>query len=236
MKRHSHDNIDPEQYETRHERTPRDSYLGAYWRPLIASAISKYCKDKMVLDLGCGTGAYTRLIAENTDHVLGLDISKVMLNYTKSKHPDSELALADVHHIPLATESIDIVVCIGLFEYIERATVLEEINRVLKPDSIAIIMCPSKYSAARMTAKIICKILGREYPCIEPSYSEMLRLFKQSGLRVIESRMDDGLIWLPDLMDRLCGRKIYSLIEKSFRISCRNPFSNVMLFIRRKGK
>lgn len=231
-----YDDINPEQYDTRYERIPREGYMHSHWYPLIASAISKYCKDKMVLDVGCGTGAYTRLIAESTDHVLGLDISRVMLNYAKSKHPDSDLALADAHHIPLATESTDIVVCIGLFEYIERATVLEEINRVLKPDSIAIIMCPSKYSTARMTAKIICKVLGREYFCREPSYGEMLRLFKQSGLRVIEFGMDDGLIWLPDFMDRVCGRKIYSLIEKFFRISRRNPFSNLMLFIARKGE
>jgi len=31
----NYDKIDPEQYERRHEKSPREGYLGAHWRPLI---------------------------------------------------------------------------------------------------------------------------------------------------------------------------------------------------------
>lgn len=235
MKRKDYDEIDPEQYERRHERIPREGYLWDHWYPLIAATISRYCETKLVLDLGCGTGTYTRIITEH-GHVLGLDISKVMLGYAKSKHPKLSLALADAHHIPLRVESIDTVVCIGLFEYVERAMVLKEINRVLKPDGVCIIQCPNKYSAIRMPFKIICKVLGREYPCNEPSYGEMLSLFKQNGFKVIESRMDDGLTWLPDFLDRVMGKRIYSFIERFFRNFGRNSFSNAMLFVVKANK
>ena len=201
----NYDKIDPEQYERRHEKSPREGYLGARWRPLIAAMISQYCKDKRVLDLGCGGGTYTAIIAKYSNRVLGVDISGVMLTYAKNKHANLNLALADAHHIPLKTESMEIVVCIGLFEYIERTTVLEEINRVLNRDSICIIQCPNRFSAARVSAKLISRILGKQYLAKEPSYGEMLRLFKQNGVKVIESRMDDGLIWLPDFIDRLAG-------------------------------
>ena len=234
--RKEYDKIDPEQYDSRHEKTPGEGYLRDHWYPLIAAAIDKYCKGKMVLDLGCGTGAYTSLVAENTDRVLGLDSSRVMLTYGKNKHGDLELALADAYHIPLKDESVDTCVCTGLFEYVERATVLKEIGRVSKSDGICIILGPNKYSAARMSAKIICKVLGKEYFCNEPSYGEMLRLFEQAGFKVIECSMDDGLICLPNFIDRLCGRKIYLFTEKFFGFFGRNPFSNVMLFIIRKGK
>lgn len=230
----NYDKIDPEQYEARHDKSPREGYLRDHWRPLSAAAISKYCRDKIVLDLGCGTGAYTTIIAKYSDRVLGLDVSRVMLNYAKKKHGNLNLALADAYHIPLKTESMDTIVCIGLFEYVERATVLEEINKLLKPEGIGIIQCPNKYSAIRIPAKIICKVLGKEYPCKEPSYGEMLRLFEQNGLNIIDSRMDDGLIWLPNFLDALAGRRIYLLIEKVFRLFGRNPFSNVMLFVGRK--
>ncbi len=229
-----YDKIDPGQYETRYERIPREGYLHNHWYPLIEMAISKYCKRKMVLDLGCGTGVYTQIVAENTDRVLGLDISEVMLSYAKSRHLNLRLVLADAHHIPSEDKSIDTVVCIGLFEYIQRATVLKEINRVLRSDGICIISVPNRYSAARMPGKIICKILGKRYPCKEPSYREMLRLFEVSGFKVIESRMDDGLIWLPDFLDRLIGKRVYFSVERFFKIFGRNPFSNVMLFVVRK--
>lgn len=228
-----YDNIDPEQYETRHKRMPREGYSRQHWCPVVITASSEYCQSKLVLDLGCGTGIYTRIIAEH-GHVLGLDISKVMLSYAKSKHPSLNLALADAHHIPLKTESMEVVVSIGLFEYIERTTVLEEINRVLNPDGICIILCPNKYSAVRMPFKLISKVLGRQYLPKEPSYGEMLKLFKQNRFKVIESRMDDGLIWLPNFLDKLCGRKIYLVIENLFRLFGRNPFSNVLLFVVRK--
>ena len=230
----NYDKIDPEQYEARHEKSRREGYLRDHWRPLIAAMISQYCKDKTVVDLGCGAGAYTTIIAKYSNRVLGLDISMVMLSYAKNKHANLNLALADAHHIPLKTESMEIVVCIGLFEYIERTTVLEEINRVLNRDSICIIQCPNKFSAVRVPTKLILRVLGRQYLAKEPSYGEMLRLFKQNGLKVIESRMDDGLIWLPDFIDRLTGRRIYLLIEKIFSLFGRNPFSNVMLFVGRK--
>ena len=230
----NYDKIDPAQYEARHERSPREGYLREHWRPLISATISQYCKDKRVLDLGCGGGTYTAIIDKYSARVLGFDISRVMLSYAKNKHPSLDLALADAYHIPLKTESMDTIVCIGLFEYIERTTVLEEINRVLNRDGICIIQCPNKYSAVRIPAKIICKVLGKEYPCKEPSYGEMLRLFKQNEFKVIDSRMDDGLIWLPNFIDRLVGGRIYLLNEKVFRLFGRNLFSNVMLFVVKK--
>lgn len=228
--RRNYDEVDPAQYDARHDKVPRESYLHNHWYPLTAATISKYCEAKLVLDLGCGTGTYTRIIAKH-GHVVGLDISKVMLSYAKSKHPDLSLALADAHHIPLRVESIDTAVCIGLFEYVERAMVFKEINRVLKPDGVCIIQCPNKYSAVRIPAKVICKLTRREYFAKEPSYGEMLKLFKQYGFKVIEWGMDDGLIWLPSFLDRLCGRRIYSTLERFFKVFGRNPFSNVMLFV-----
>lgn len=226
--------IDPEQYETRHERISREGYLRNHWGPLIAIKISKYCKNKMVLDLGCGGGTYTELISKYTNRVLGIDISQVMLNYAKNKHPILNLILADAHHIPLKTCSIDTVVCIGIFEYVKQAPVLKEIDRVLKQGGICIMQIPNKYSAARILSKLFCKIFGKEYFAKEPSYGEMLRLLRQNGFKVVKFKMDDGLVYLPDLLDELVGKQIYLLIEKFFRPLGRNPFSNEMLFVVRK--
>ena len=233
----NYNEVDPEQYDTRHERKPSERYDHDHWRPLIESAISRYCENKLVLDLGCGTGAYTKSIAQHANLALGLDISKRMLTYAKeTKYGSFSLALADVHHIPLKAKSIDAVVSIGLFECVERVTALEEINRVLKPQGICIIGCANKYSAWGMVLKIACKVFGREWAWKEPSYREMLMLLKQKGFEVMEFKMDDGLIWLPDFLDRLVGRRIYLSIEKLFRIVGKNPFSSGLLFVGRKAR
>jgi len=230
--------IGPEQYYTRYERSPVEAYSRDHWRPILVTAIAKYCKHKIVLDLGCGGSAYTDVIASYTDNALGLDVSELMLDYTKNKHLNLSLVRADARLVPLKTKSIDTVVSIGLLEYLEymdQVTVLGEINRVLRPDGTGIIVCPNKYSAARMAAKLICKILGKKYPHNEPSRREMLRLFKCNILTVIESRMDDGLIFLPTFLDRLMGKRVYFFIEQLSKNFGRNPFSNVMMFVVRKG-
>ena len=230
------DRLDPVQYEARHDMSPREGYARDHWRPLITTMISQYCQDRAALDLGCGGGTYTSIIAKYSSRVLGIDISKIMLDYAKNKHPNLELALADACHIPLRSESIDTVVSVGLFEYIERTLVLKEINRILKSGGICIIQCPNKYGAGRILFNILYRVLGKRYYCEEPSRREMVTLLTQNGFGAICFRMDDGLIWLPGFFDRLFGERLYLLTERFFKIWGRNPFSNEMLFILRKDK
>jgi SAM-dependent methyltransferase len=230
-----YDNLDPEQYEARYKIIPREKYLKEHWFPLMIAALSEYCKNKIVLDLGCGTGTYGALISEDAVYVVGVDISGRMLDYAKKRGSKLSLVLADAHFVPLKSHIIDTVVCIGLFEYVERRKVLEEIGRVLKLGGICIIQCPNKYSAARMPYKMVYRVLGKKYRCEEPSYKEMLKLFKRNDFKVLNFRMDDGLIWLPNFLDKLIGRKIYLFFEEFFRFFGRNPSSNIMLFVAKKG-
>ena len=123
---------------------------------------------------------------------------------------------------------------IGLFEYIDREIVIKEMNRVLNLGGFCVISVPNKYSAGRSVGKLICKVFGRESCPNEPSKKEMLKLFENDGFELIEYRMDDGLIWLPDFLDKLFGKRVYHVIERFFQIFGRNPFSNVMLFIAKK--
>jgi ubiquinone/menaquinone biosynthesis C-methylase UbiE len=229
-----YDEADPEQYERMYGMIPREIYMKEHWGPLIEESIEKYYKDVNVLDLGCGTGIYTMTIKKYADNFLGLDISKRWLNYLKNKRNISNIIRADAHNIPLDNESFDAIVTIGLFEYINRNIVIKEMNRILKPDGFALFSFPNKYSAGGMVSKLICKVFRREYGPNEPSKREMFKLFENNGFQLIEYKMDDGLIWLPNFLDRLFGKRIYYLVENFFKIFGENPFSNVMLFVVRK--
>jgi len=141
---------------------------------------------------------------------------------------------ADAHNIPLKDESFDVIVCIGLFEYIDRKIVIKEINRLLKQNGVCIILVPNKYSGRRMVVKLLYKFFKKTYFPNEPSRAEMFNLFKDNSLELLEYKMDDGLIWLPNIIDKLCGKILYLAIENFFRNFQYNPLSNVMLFIVRK--
>lgn len=230
----NYDIVDPKKYEEMYYKIPREIYMREHWRPLIYEVIRKYCKDKNVLDLGCGIGTYTQVMNGCSKLCIGLDLSKIWLRYARDKHGDLDLARADAHNIPLKGGSLEVIVSVGLLEYVEKATVMKEVNRVLQQGGILIIAAPNKYSAYRLLIGFLTKSLGKRRIPNEPSKKEMLGLFKTNGFMLIGCRMDDRLIWLPNFLDRLIGRKVYFRLEKFFRIFGENPFSNVMLLIAQK--
>lgn len=230
----NYDTIDPEKYEKMYDLIPRESYMKTHWRSLIEDTIKRYCKDKNVLDLGCGYGKFLGVIGQVAKNVTGLDISQRWLDEAKRRYPNIKLVLGDALKTSFNENFFDVIITIGLFEYVDRKIVMKEMNRILKKNGFCIISVPNKYSAFRTVGKFITKIPGGKSVTDEPSKKEMMRLFKDDGFRLIEYKMDDGLVWLPNFLDRLCGPKVYKLVEKFFKIFSQNPFSNIMLFVVKK--
>lgn len=230
----NYNEISPEEYIEMYRTVPREIYMKKHWEPLIEDAVNRYCKDKYVLDLGCGYGRYTKLISKYTDKIIGLDISQRWLDYAKKQCPHIKFILADAHKIPLEDNTFDAIVSIGLFEYVERNAVIKEMRRVLKNDGLCIISVPNKYSLCRMPNKTIYKILKKKYHPNEPSKREMLGLFQDNRFKIVEYKMNDGLIYLPDFFNKIIGMITYSSVEKFFSLFGENPFSNAMLFVSRK--
>jgi ubiquinone/menaquinone biosynthesis C-methylase UbiE len=229
-----YNDIDPLEYDKMYAAVPREMYLKEHWAPLLEDVIGRYCKDKYVLDLGCGYGNYTKTISKHTSKIVGIDISQRWLDCAAKQCPGARFIQADAHNIPCENDTFDVVVSIGLFEYIKRDVVIKEIRRVLKTGGVCIISVPNKYSLCRAPYKIAHKILMKKYPTDEPSRKEMLRLLQSNGFDVIERKINDGLIYLPNLIDKIIGRITYYSVEKLFSLFGENPFSNVMLFISKK--
>jgi malonyl-CoA O-methyltransferase len=85
------------------------------------------------LDLGCGTGRYTRwLQASGAARVVGVDRSPDMLR--RAREQSRCLVRADARALPLASASVDLVVS-GLVvgDFAEIETALADVARVLRP-------------------------------------------------------------------------------------------------------
>jgi Methylase involved in ubiquinone/menaquinone biosynthesis len=97
-----------------------------------------------VLDVACGTGALTRVVAQSigpNGRVVGLDLSPEMLAEARKIRLDPssiapiEWRDGDVSAMPFENETFDIVFCnFGLMFFPDRVVALKEMRRVLRPD------------------------------------------------------------------------------------------------------
>lgn len=235
LKESIYDKINPELYEKRQQDDSREKYLYDHWYPAIESLIKRYSKNSIVLDMGCGSGNYSFEIKKYAKQVIGIDSSKRMINYAKNKYQGIDFIYANALNIPFENNYFDVVFSSGLFEYVDKDKLTSEMSRVLKSGGVGIIWVPNKYSLLRIFIKIFYKISRKKYIPNEPTLREMLSLFKINDFSVIEYKMDDGLIWLPNFLEKLIGKKVYNFIEGIFRIFRRNPFSTDMLFLIKKN-
>jgi len=88
----------------------------------------------VALDAACGTGRHASYLASLGHTVIGVDTSPEMLAVAREKLPAAELHAADLHDLPLAGESVDLVVCtLSLTHVPDLGRALAELVRVLRP-------------------------------------------------------------------------------------------------------
>lgn len=90
-----------------------------------------------VLDAGCGTGRYARLLAERgASDVLCVDLSPAMLHRLPR---GTRSVRADLGALPIASDSIDVIVCgLALPDIPETAFFFSEGRRILKQRGVLV--------------------------------------------------------------------------------------------------
>lgn len=96
---------------------------------------SKFVQNQKVLDLGCGTGYGSYHLSQNgAQSVLAGDLDGETVRYAHHNYQASNLAFfqSDALHIPMRSQSFDMVVSFEVIEHLEPATgYLAEISRLL---------------------------------------------------------------------------------------------------------
>ena len=95
-----------------------------------------------ILDVGCGTGA-TLTALSDLGELVALDRSPAALRFCR-RRGFSQLILAEAERLPVASDSVEVVLALDLLEHIEDdGAAAREIARVLRPGGIAIITVPA---------------------------------------------------------------------------------------------
>lgn len=117
----------------------------------------EFIKDKVVLDVACGTGYGTEFLNENKAKiVIGADISFKTISYAKKFFFNAFYLQSDAIKLPFKDNVFDVAVSFETIEHlIEYEGFLKEIKRVLTNSGIFIVSTPNKtnYLAAGANGK-----------------------------------------------------------------------------------
>lgn len=117
-----------------------------------------HIKGKVVLDVGCGSGAKADIFSRSARKIYGIDINRGDIENAKKKYQANNLFFkkGDAARIPFKDNTFDLVYGHWLIEHLEEpAKFINEAYRVLKPDGILVLWVPNLWSITGLLIKIL---------------------------------------------------------------------------------
>lgn len=140
-----------------------------------------------VLDLACGTGAFTEYLAKNSRYYVGLEINDRFVHYARQRN-DVSFVVGDARKIPLRNSCISRVIAVGLFHHLsddESIEALKEVKRVLSREGFFFVIDALKTSSKYNLVGRFCRWLDhgrfvRELDEYGGLFSKCFEIRKQS--------------------------------------------------------
>jgi SAM-dependent methyltransferase len=89
-----------------------------------------------VLEIGCGSGVFTRQFAPHIPRLVAIDLSEVLLRRARGHSDFSTYCVADAEMLPFADRRFAAVVGSSVLHHLDLGTILREIWRVLVPGGV----------------------------------------------------------------------------------------------------
>jgi SAM-dependent methyltransferase len=93
-----------------------------------------------VLDVGCGAGAFLRLVADSGAEPSGIDASEALIAFARERLPEADLRVGEMEELPWDDDSFDLVTGFNSFFFAnDLASALREAGRVARPGAAVVI-------------------------------------------------------------------------------------------------
>jgi len=160
-----------------------------------------------VAEIGCGSCNVLGDTQLHSAQKVGIDFSKQMLEIGKKNYDEIALVNGDSNFLPLKECQFDLVLCLGVVQYIPSYTdAIRELSRILKPGGCLILTVPSKHSIFNIYRKMrrhslfylgmksliykalkVNKTVGRQYKMHYFNLEEIDSLLEKNNLKKISS-------------------------------------------------
>lgn len=174
-----------------------------YYRHLIQHIPEQ---SREVLEIGCGTGEFSRLLAERAENVLAIDLSPQMIRAAKERSklfPNIDFIPADAMTYQLPNNHFDCIATLTTVHHLPIEDFLGKIKSALKPGGVFV--CLDLYQRSSLSDFLFD---GVAYPV-----SPLLRLIKTGNPRAPrevreaydEHGKTDSYLTLPQIK-QICAR------------------------------
>ncbi len=174
----------------------KHSFVTKYGEDLLSLLDAK--PGERILDVGCGSGHLTKLIADAGAEVTGLDSSQEMITTARAAYPAISFLVADASDFSF-TEPFNAIFSNAALHWVERA---EEaiicMSQVLKPGGRFVIEMGGKGNIAGIATELenaLRNLDGRQAKATNyfPSIGEYSTLLEKHGIEVVSALLFDRL-------------------------------------------
>ena len=154
--------------------------------------------NKIVLEIGCGTGNGSKLIKKyfQTNKLYASDLDERMINIAKRKNTDDSITfeVQDATNLKYQNNSFDAVFDLGVIHHIPNwKNCLKELKRVLKPNGQIIIEDLSIETFSTPFGKLMKKILKHPYTSMYKE-DEFVKHLEKIGFKIVLHKRYSPLI------------------------------------------
>ncbi len=160
-------------------RHPDSSFHTAKYEKIMRTVRNR--KSLSVVEIGCGTGIYTRFLLNDFRKVVAIDNDHKMVENARKILPNAKVLVADATRMPFGDNSVDVVFGVSVLHHIpDRNAVFREAKRILRKGGFAVFCEPNILNP--MTA--LTQLWYRE-PGLTPM--KMKKYAKKSGFSAVKS-------------------------------------------------
>ncbi|XP_075175836.1 uncharacterized protein LOC142246655 [Anomaloglossus baeobatrachus] len=98
---------------------------------------------ELAVDVGCGTGQNTKILASHFQNVLGVDVSEAQIEEAKIavNFPNTTFRVSPAEEISVDDESVDLLTAHAAVHWFDIGKFMKEVDRILKPGGCLALFC-----------------------------------------------------------------------------------------------
>jgi len=121
----------------------------AHYHRYLISHIPEQCRH--ILEIGCGIGKFSRLLAQRAERVLAIDLSPQMIRLAKARsglYPNIDFVKGDVMTYQLPDNQFDCIATLTTLHHLPIEIILRKTRKALKPGGI--LVCLDLYQRSNL--------------------------------------------------------------------------------------